>query len=81
MEHPSEAVKEEIEQVLFETTNISSFFKENAEISLTNAVEKFINKHEGVKVSYTREKDEKWVARGHSFMHESPYQKIFPEVF
>lgn len=59
MEHPSEAVKEEIEQVLFETANISSFFKENAEISLTNAVEKFINKHEGVKVSYTREKDEK----------------------
>ena len=45
MEHPSEAVKEELEQVLFETTNISSFFKENAEISLTNAVEKFINKH------------------------------------
>lgn len=59
IDHLSQAAEEEIGQLLFESANISRFFKENAEISLTNAVEKFINKHEGVEVSHLRENDEK----------------------
>lgn len=52
---PSKEVKDEIKHLLFETANLARFFKENAEISLTNAIEEFINNLEGVDGSIQKE--------------------------
>lgn len=43
-------IEEELGDLLFSIVNISRFFKLNAENSLTNAIEKFINRFEGIEM-------------------------------
>ena len=49
-------INEEIGDVMFSIVNLSRFFDINVEFSLTNAIEKFINRFEGIELLAEKEK-------------------------